>query len=370
MELLNATEMVAGYTLGMDPDGRERVVVAVKGTFRIPPQNAPDREPELADEQVELVMADEFTGEPGFSATLYESDFAAAKPECDVVVVGRAHAPNGRPAYQVTVGLRVGPISKFFDVVGDRVWTRGAMGPVPGEYQPFTTMPVSYDRAWGGMDEDPDDPDRAEAFRPNPVGVGFYPVAGEEQLLGRPLPNTQEQGDPIDRRTGSYRPMALGPIGRHFESRIAYAGTYDDAWLEDGFPFLPDDFDPLYFQCAPADQRMPYPEGGEWVELTGLTPAGRAVFRLPSVEVPVEFTDRDFEREETAAVADTIVIEPDEGRFSVVWRASRPLKENIFEVTQCVVGRMPRGWYRARELGKEYYPSLGEMVAARREGVS
>lgn len=114
---------------------------------------------------------------------------------------------------------------------------------------------------------------------------------------------------------------------------------------------------------------MEYPQGGEWVELTGLTPAGRTLFQLPAIEVPVEFTDRDFEREEVQAVIDTIVIEPDEGRFTMTWRASRPLNQNIFELVQCVVGRMPRGWYRARALGKDYYPSIRELVVARSEEV-
>ena len=36
MELINATKFTAGYTLGMDPDGRERVVVVVKGTYELP----------------------------------------------------------------------------------------------------------------------------------------------------------------------------------------------------------------------------------------------------------------------------------------------------------------------------------------------
>jgi hypothetical protein len=38
----------------------------------------------------------------------------------------------------------------------------------------------------------------------------------------------------------------------------------------------------------------------------------------------------------------------------------------MFEVAQIVVGRMPRGWYRARELGKTYYPSLKDLVNTRR----
>ncbi len=112
---------------------------------------------------------------------------------------------------------------------------------------------------------------------------------------------------------------------------------------------------------------MEHPRGGEWVELTGLTPEGRTVFPLPRLQVPVEFTDREFEREEKQAVMDTVIIEPDQRRFMVLWRASRPLRENIFELNQCVVGRMPRGWYRARSLGKTYYAGLGALVAARAE---
>jgi hypothetical protein len=36
MELVNSTRMVAGYTMGLEPSGRELLVVAVKGTFQIP----------------------------------------------------------------------------------------------------------------------------------------------------------------------------------------------------------------------------------------------------------------------------------------------------------------------------------------------
>ena len=68
MELLNATQMEAGYTLGLDPDGRERIVVVVKGTFELPAHGSPLT---LAAQQVPLVMADEFPGEPGLSATVH-----------------------------------------------------------------------------------------------------------------------------------------------------------------------------------------------------------------------------------------------------------------------------------------------------------
>ncbi len=64
MNLLNATKMQAAWTMGVDPSGREHVVVVAKGTFLIPDDGGPV---ELApkEEQVPLVMADTFTGEPG-----------------------------------------------------------------------------------------------------------------------------------------------------------------------------------------------------------------------------------------------------------------------------------------------------------------
>jgi len=36
MELINATRMVAGYNMGLEPSGRELLVVVIKGTFRFP----------------------------------------------------------------------------------------------------------------------------------------------------------------------------------------------------------------------------------------------------------------------------------------------------------------------------------------------
>src|SRR5271166_6340069 len=120
MELINATGMQAGYTMGLQPDGRELLVVVVKGTFTIPKD--PKQEPELAEEQVPLVAADVFTGEPGFSAPLYESDYPPHKPRCDVLLNGSAYAPDGKPATRVVVGLRIGTMAKSFEVVGKRVW--------------------------------------------------------------------------------------------------------------------------------------------------------------------------------------------------------------------------------------------------------
>ncbi len=362
MELINATKMQAAYTLGMEPSGRESVVVAIKGTFKIPQNGS---EPQLVEEQVPLVMADEFTGEPGFSATLYESDFAPVKPRCDVLLNGSAYAPGGgRPATLVRVTLRLATVNKSFDVVGDRRLGKSFFFFVrPVKPESFTTKPITYDRAYGGVDTSKKKPDKKKTYLKNPVGVGYYPLTKRGELEGTPLANTQEPGRPAKSRRGRYRPMAYGPIGRNFASRAPLAGTYDKQWLDDVFPFLPADFDTRYYQAAPPDQQIDYPMGGEEVELINLTPEGRARFRLPRMEVPVEFTNASYERTTVEAVLDTIFIEPDQERFLLVWRASITLKKNIFEIPHAVVGRMPKGWYRARDLGKTYYPSLQALVS-------
>jgi hypothetical protein len=362
MELTNATNMAASYTMGMRPDGRESLVVVVKGTFILP---QPGREPRLAEEQVPLVEADVFTGEPGFSATLYESDYAPHKPRCDVLLNGSAYAPKGKAVERVTVSLKVGNLSKSFDVVGKRVWQRSLGAVIDTPPEPFTVMPISYDNAFGGIDQSHEDKRRHGAFRPNHAGVGFHVNTAKEAIEGKPLPNTEEHGKPVRRYDGNYRPMAFGPVGRAWRPRASYAGTYDDKWLANVFPFLPADFDERYYQSAPEDQQTDYLHGEE-VELVNLTPDGHRRFHLPKLRVPVEFSRAKGGPETVNAALDTLILEPDKKRLMLCWRASIPLKKNVFEIPSGIVGRMSNGFYRARRLGKTYYASLGDQIRDRR----
>ena len=346
MELINATRMVAGYTMGMEPSGRELLLIVVKGTFRIPAEHGGRLQ--LHDEQVPLVMADEFFGEPGLSAPKYEVDFAPRKQRCDVLLNGHAYAPGGRPTDRVTVGLRVGGWTKSFSVVGDRAWYT-AGGPRATSPAPFTKMPISYDQAFGGTDLRHQNPAQHAAFMPNPSGRGFHQHMNNEWLDGTPLPNTEEIDSPVTQPDGVYRPMSFGVIGRHWEPRCRYAGTYDQSWLDNVFPFLPADFDEQYYQAAPLDQRLPLPVGEQMVSLINLTPDSPRNFALPHFEAPVCVFPKNGNNEELKAPVDTIVIEPDLERVTMTWRIARPLKRNMFEITQVLVGRKGLEWWQQRE---------------------
>ena len=331
MELINATRMTTGYNMGIEPSGRELLVVVIKGTFVIP---KPGESVRLADEQLPLIMADTFTGEPGFSAPVNEVDFAPRKPACDVLLTGTARAPGGRPVTRMRAGIKVGTMEKTFDVVGNRVWQAGLATISASDPQPFTEMPVSYDVAFGGADRNSEDEKDHDAYLPNPVGRGWHKHLKSAWVDGKSLPNIEEPGKSISFPSDKYNPMALGPLGRGWPQRARYAGTYDQQWLDDVFPFLPKDFDERYYQAAPLDQQLPIPKAPMEVVLTGFTIDGVRQFTLPYFEAPVNVFPKRGEREDYIASLDTIAFEPDKERFTMSWRVARPLKKSMHEIAQ------------------------------------
>jgi hypothetical protein len=364
MELVKQITGDAGWCLGFQTDGRELLVVAVKVTFDLPPDGG---EPMVAKEQAPLTKGDEFTGAPGMSATHYESDYAHRKPFCDVLVNGSAYALHADPVKKVTVGLYLGPIEKRFQVVGDRVWDKILFWTTPTPVEPFTKLPISYDRAYGGTDKSEKNPEKVKTYVHNPVGVGYYPLTCSKKLVGKPLPNTCEIGRIATNRKGKYRPMSFSATSRNFKSRLPFVGTYDKKWLEERVPYFPDDFDYRYFQCAPPDQQMPHPKGGEQIGLENLTPDGLRRFRLPTMPMPILFIPHRGEVQQRDAVIDTVLIEPDKNRFMLTWRTSLPLKKSCFEIRQIVVGKTASQHRRETvRTAKTHYANLEEMIQAKR----
>lgn len=346
MELINATRMQAGCTMGLEPSGRELLVVVIKGTFVLP---APGEQVRLHDAQLPLAMADSFSGEPGFSAPVHEVDFAPRKPACDVLLLGSAYAPGGPPVTRLQAGLRVGPLVKRIEVVGDRSWDAGLTSISATPPQAFTRQPISYDVAFGGADRDSENPSEHDAYLPNPVGRGWRKHLKSAWVHGKPLPNTEEPGHPVTWPTNKYKPMSFGPLGRGWPARARYAGTYDERWMAEVCPFLPADFDERYFQAAPEDQQLPLPKSPLEVTLTNLTPDGMREFVLPHFEAPVYVFPKRGEREDLAATLDTIVLEPDNDRITMTWRVSRPLRKDMLEIAQVLVGRKGREWWQQRD---------------------
>lgn len=372
MHLENATPFAATYLLAVLPSGHRRLVVVVKGTFDFPED--PAAPPPRAAHQLPLVQADIFSGEPGLTAPLFESDLAVHKPACDVLLGGSAHPPPGRLLPRLPVALHLhgagGPLlTKRFDVLGPRRWTTTmGLGLRPSAPEPLRhPTPITYDTAFGGIDPRPGDPSTHTTFLENPVGLGFHPHTSAADLDGRLLPNTEDPAHPITTPRRTYRPLAFGPIGRNWQPRVRHVGTYDQAWLRDTFPFLPADYDDRHNQAAPPDQQIPHPTGGEVITLENLTPQGTTRFHLPAIDLPIELTRRDGPSEVNRPRLDTIHIEPDHRRLSLTWRTTFPVHRTTSELRELILGRMPPAFYRARAAGKRFVRSLRELDAIDRD---
>lgn len=353
MEVVVGSERLAGGAItALDVSGREHLVLVAKATWSLP---APGERPRPLSPQP-LAMADIFAGEPGQSAMLYGTDFARFKPRCDVLFNASAHAPSGQPVRELLVAWQVGPLKKGVHVVGPRMW-RKRLGMVSlTKPEPFTQMPLHYGLAFGGSrtyqkGRGEQAQELTEAYLANPDGIGWFGKHTTGDIDGARAPSLEALDDAISDPDGKHRPVAFSAIARHWAPRRQYAGTYDEAWQKNVFPFLPNDFDERFHQCAPEDQQMDYPKGGEPVILRHLM-AGRdhMEFRLPAFDtVHFRVLRKDYSTEMPQPVVDTLYFEPDEGRFSAVWRASVPTRCSATPVRRHATPLSKSGSNRTRE---------------------
>jgi hypothetical protein len=318
----NQTQFKAERTFARDRDGAEIWIVAVRATFSIADHGVVA----LAEEQQAACLAPKYFGDAGKTSLQYDMDLVRTKPGTDLLIHGHAHAPGGRPSPFVDVSFTIGPLAKRLRVFGDRVWTKGWSSLEPGEPQPFTSMPILYERAWGG-------PLPNREFRDpfNPVGVGAD--ASEDG----PVPNVESPDHPILSSLHKGPPAGIGPIPFAWQPRAQLAGTYDAAWKAERLPLVPGDFHDGYFRCAPVDQQVDgFLQGGEEVSLSNLTPEGFLRFQLPRVSLG--FSTRiaggtTYHRGQLH----TVIIEPEERRLIMVWQTALPCHHTLYTLKETIV---------------------------------
>jgi hypothetical protein len=326
----------------MGIDGRWQVTVVVKATFfwdkagnAVPTAPSP------------IVDADEFAGEPATSGLLRASDLGPMKPKCDVLLVGELAFPQ--PVTMTDVQLTVGArIDKRARVFGERVWLPSALADlVPSQPKAVTSVPISWERTYGGSD--PSDPTCVDARNPAGSGVAKDP----KTLHGKPAPQMEDLHKPLGVRVGEPSPVGFGPIAQHWQARVALAGTYDEAWQRSRRPLPPTDFSVEFFNVAPPDQQMEGYAPGDLVRLSNMTSTGLDWFRLPEAKFPVTIVTSD-EMSESAAVIDTVIIEPAQRRFSLLAKAQAELPSGPSSLGTMIVGDLSAGMRKALETGRRY----------------
>lgn len=320
LEVKNLTPFPAALVPGIDPEGQETATVTVKGTFVLP--QAPSSEPlQVHERQAAIAMADVPFGEPADRASIrYAAESCPTKTGTDVVLIGNAYSARGNES-MVDVRLRVGPLTKVVRVFGDRTWNRSLGRTRPSPPRRFSTMPLVFERAFGGWDTASSDPKQHDFEPRNPVGVGFA-ASRASNPDGMPLPNLEDPRLLIAAPDDRPAPACFGFLAPSWLPRRARAGTYDDRWQQERCPMLPLDFDPQFFQSSPIDLvARGHLKGGEPATVSNASPSGELAFTVPrrTLEISV------WIRGELAihrAVMDTLIIEPDEQRVLCTWKAT------------------------------------------------
>jgi hypothetical protein len=317
-----------------DVEGRSRLTIVVKATFAFVDDI------HLTPKQLPLFESDLLT-ESNPPSVRFESDLVPFKPCTDVVLVGRAHAPEGKPVTQMVAGVRVGPVRSGIAVFGDRKWESQLLkAPTISYPQPFLAMDLVYEHAFGGIDAS-----AGLYCKENLVGTGFIGKRTVERIEGLRLPNLEDPRNLIHAWNSRPRPVGLGFYGRGWAPRLAYAGTYDEQYMKTRHPLPPADFSYRFFNGAHPDLQVEgYLRGDEEVDLLNVCPgAPRVHFRLPGIvpkitvsrwtvppeawveehagadgSLPAELPLAD---EALTPVLDTVVFVPDQGVFYQVFRA-------------------------------------------------
>lgn len=350
----------------VDPEIKPILSVLCKRTYHV----LPDGHCIVADEQLPLVK--DYQPDPENSLRLdHDSDLYPWKLMTDIVVQGHAYG-EGRRTFMAVV--RVGKFEKQIAVIGDR---RCALDNnnriIFSDPLPIERVPLRYDRAYGGMDA------VAQETNGNPVtslnkyldpsidislsspyiyprnfaGVGYLIEATPAAVARLVMPNLE---DPLDYLTsdriavGKPGCWPLMPIPQAFDwldpgtfPRLAYIGIVHEhepmtaSIAEIARGFAPDSIlsnRPIeeamshhFASGASLGLQVPYLTGGEECLLTGVHPRMQSwTFRLPEKQPVIKTDGRDGAMNVTKPVIQTVEIEPDKSRVSIVWRGAAPAR--------------------------------------------
>ena len=297
MDLVNHTPLVSRATVTQLNGVAERCgVVIAKATFHFS-----QGETQLDTQSLVALSLQPVPTELG--ALPPDLPYLAWDDRFEVVVLGCAH--SSRPITEMRVAVSVGAVRNELIVTGDRVWmSRGSelemSAPVP-----FTRMPLTWERAFGGRCQvEIDDGAFIEVLEPlNPDGRGLDVEVESRRHAGllkapngfprysyrRAAPNVERPGyritcaqDRPEPACWATRPLVTGLRAKHLVDGLS-AGRPT--------PREAESFDSLLsgLRSAVDEWVIDRPELGVPVVLDGLTPDGKVSFPLPRSQVFADY---------------------------------------------------------------------------------
>ncbi|WP_341675045.1 DUF2169 domain-containing protein [Niveibacterium sp. SC-1] len=281
---------------------------------------------------VPLDLAGTCHGDPAKSSPRIEAPVAFFKPGTDVALLGHAHAPSS-DTRELQVGVRLGPVQKIVRVSGDRMMRKSLGRHAISSPEPFETIPLIYERAFGGVDPR-DSMEGAMRCEPrNPVGLGYRDPRLPEDDEVR-VPNIEDPQQTFTAYGQTPTPAGFGFIAAHWQPRAALAGTFDAAWDAERKPLLPKDFDRRFFNAASPGLISPaHLRGDEAAVILNASPEARLDIKLPDIATPhCQIELRGRRHLEQPMLLDTVIIDLDARQLLLQRRTFVPLQRGPEDV--------------------------------------
>ncbi len=314
----------------------------------------------LDPDQGEL-FGEEIFSEDNLEASLrFESDFVPFKPAADLILNVFSYSATARESWKCGVKVvrytednREAPqtlVEQWVRVYGERYWKDNVTGWGIGTITPTTKVPLRYEVAFGGSVLDPHTTEESEEAtyllydEYNPVGRGWlHKDMDRSQPIS--MPQIEVIDDPVIKAYTSYRPAGFGAIHRSWLPRRSYSGTFDEAWLAQKHPVMPDDFEERFNQAAhPALQLSEgeYFQGGDTLILHRLlTGIETQAVVLPDFHITghYEFAGEylPFGLQIDTVIVDALSEEMEENVLYVSYRARVPYSQSVEKVALSMV---------------------------------
>ena len=282
--------------------------------------------------QPRLELNEVWRDRPMRSSLLHPGDLIPFKPTTDVLVVGTARAPDGKPTRSWNASLRIPGREKRLRLFGPRVWRHSVMsGWTLSAAAPTTSVALLLENAYGGViDPAKEHFEEGEFYPDNPFGCGF---------VGQTRPDTsrEHRAAQVEAWDGALIHFGkdvsvggLGPVPGFFPVRARHMGTRDAAWEKDHKPNIPLDMDMHYWNCAPEDQQAErYLSEGDRIEVTGLTPRGHLSLAVPGFSAMTVAHFEDRHNEAKTMRLDTVIIDLDAGQMALRYHRIAAFDERI-----------------------------------------
>ncbi len=237
----------------------------------------------------------------------FPSDAGYGKLGVDLLVVGNAYAPGGRPLQAMMAGISVDDAYMGVAIFGDRRWVRRWSGFQTSDPEPFAKIALTWSHAFGGVAQNQGG---AMPHADNPLGKGYVPNPADAE--GVELPNIEDPAALIRTPRDQPKPVCLCPLplGTSYSAdlldHVEAGGTGEGLTTE------------IYNIAIPA-HRLPRYTPGACLRLHNLASVPIPAQHLPSTQLVAQ-VDIGSARYEFLGEVDTITVLPEERELILTHR--------------------------------------------------